>query len=92
MMVLKANSVITYHRNSHGYEVLSWLNAEGKVISTSQSRILKMAECSLETPGVERLENHHELVKKAVILAETEAAKSGGQLGNKASAGTKLTE
>jgi superfamily II DNA or RNA helicase len=80
------DSVIAYHRNSNGYEVLSWLNNEGKVISSGQSRILKMAECSLDTPAVERLENHHELVKKAVQLAETEAAKSGGQLGNKASA------
>ncbi len=80
------DSVITYHRNSHSYEVLSWLNQEGKVISTSQSRILKMAECSLDTPAIERLEKHHEVVKAAVILAETEAANSGGQLGNKASA------
>ncbi len=80
------NTVIAYHKNSNGYEILTWLNSEGKVISTSQSRILKMAECALDTPAVERLENHHELVKKAVMLAETEAAKSGGQLGNKSSA------
>lgn len=82
----ETESVITYHRNSNGYEVLSWINGIGKVISNSQSRILKMAECSIETPAVERLGNHHELVKQAVVLAETEAAKSGGQLGNKASA------
>lgn len=80
------NSVIVYHRNSHGFEVLSWLNEKGEVISTSQSRILKMAECALDTPAIEKLENHHELVKKAVILAENEAAKSGGQLGSKSSA------
>lgn len=80
------NSVITYHRNSHGYEVLSWLNEKGETITTSQSRILKMAECSLDTPAIERLENHHDLVKQAVLLAEKEAAKSGGQLGSKSSA------
>ncbi len=80
------DTLIAYHRNSNGYEILTWLNAEGKVISTSQSRILKMAECSLDTPAVERLENHHDLLKKAVVLAETEAAKSGGQLGNKSGA------
>jgi superfamily II DNA or RNA helicase len=80
------NSVITYHKNSHGYEILTWLNDENKVISNSQSRILKMAECSLHTPAVERLKNHHELVKNAVMLAEKEAAKAGGQLGNRASA------
>ena len=80
------DTVIAYHKNSHGYEMLTWLNAEGNVISTSQSRILKIAECALDTPAVERLANHHDLVKKAVMLAETEAAKSGGQLGNKSSA------
>jgi len=84
--VFENNSVITYHRNSHGYEVLSWLNEKGQVISNSQSRILKMAECSLETPAVEKLENHHDLVKKAVMLAEEEATKSGGQLGSQSSA------
>lgn len=80
------NSVITYHRNSQNYEVLSWLNENGQSISTSQSRILKMAECSLDTPAIEKLEQHHDLVKKAVELAETEAAKTGGQLGNQSSA------
>jgi len=80
------NSVIVYHRNSHGFEVLSWLNEKGEVISTSQSRILKMAECSIDTPAVEKLENHHNLVKKAVEIAENEAKKSGGQLGSQSSA------
>lgn len=80
------NSVITYHRNKHGYELLSWLNEKGESISTSQSRILKMAECMLDTPAINKLENHHELVKKAVKLAEDEAVRSGGQLGSKSSA------
>jgi len=45
-----------------------------------------MAECALDTPAIDKLEQHHELVKKAVELAETEAAKTGGQLGNQSSA------
>ena len=45
-----------------------------------------MAECSLETPAIEKLEIHHELVKQSVLLAEKEAAQSGGQLGSKSSA------
>lgn len=80
------NSVIVYHRNSQGYEVLSWLNDQGKVISTSQSHILKIAECSLDTPAVDKLINHHEIVKKAVEIAEEEAQKTGGHLGSKSSA------
>ncbi|HCI56455.1 MAG TPA: hypothetical protein DFI01_11115 [Bacteroidales bacterium] len=81
-----SNSIITYHRNSRGFEVLTWLDENGSIISTSQSRILKVAECSLDTPAVEKLPNHHELVKQSVMIAEKEAAKSGGQLGSKSSA------
>ena len=80
------NTLIAYHKNSSGYEILTWLNAEGKVISRSQSRILKAAECALDTPAAQRLENHHKLLKKAVVLAEKEAAKTGGQLGSKSGA------
>ncbi len=82
----ETNSVVAYHRTSQGFEMMSWLNNEGKVISTNQSRILKMAECSFDTPAVTKMENHHHLVARAVELAESEAAKYGGQLGNKASA------
>jgi len=80
------NSIITYHRNSNGYEILTWLNDKGQVITNSQSRILKMAECAPDTSAIDKLENHHDLVKKAVMLAEEEASKSGGQLGSKSSA------
>ena len=47
---------------------------------------MKIADCSLDTPAIDKLENHHDLVKRAVLLAENEAAKSGGQLGSKSSA------
>lgn len=82
----KNDSVITYHKNSNGYEVLSWLNSNGEIISNSQAKILKMAECSLNTPPIEKLENHHELVKTALEIGEKEATKLGGQLGNRTSA------
>ena len=76
------NGVITFVRNSFGFEGLTWLDDTGKVISTNQSRILKAAECSIDTPALKRLENHHELVARAVELAEREAAAPGGQLGS----------
>jgi len=83
---IEDDSVITYHQNSNGYEVLSWIEKGGRMISNSQSRILKKAECSIDTAAIEAIEIHHELVKKAVEYAEVEAAKSGGQLGSKSSA------
>lgn len=84
--IIEGEGVITYHRNSHGYEVLTWLGSNGKIISQSQSRILKAAECALDTPALERLENHHQIVEKAIELGEKEAANTGGQLGSKFSA------
>ena len=78
--------VITYSRNSHGMEGLIWLDVKGRVVSRSQSRILKTAACSLNTPALERLDQHHELVARAVEVAEKEAAQTGGQLGSQAGA------
>ncbi len=82
----EGEGVITYSRNSHGMEGLTWLDDKGRVVSRSQSRILKKAACALDTPALERLDYHHDLVARAVELAEKEAAQPGGQLGSQASA------
>jgi superfamily II DNA or RNA helicase len=84
--MMAGEGVITYSRNSHGFEVLTWLDSKGKVISKGQSRILKAAACAMDTPALERLEQHHAIVAQAVQLAEQEASNTGGQLGSKASA------
>lgn len=82
----EGQGVISYHRNSHGFEALTWIGSNGKVISQSQTRILKAAECSIDEPAFERMTNHYELVAECVKLAEKEAADTGGQLGSKSGA------
>src|SRR5205823_4037708 len=42
---------------------------------------LKAAECSADTPALERQENHHDLVRKGVEVVVTEERSVGGQLG-----------
>jgi hypothetical protein len=84
--IVEVPGVIAYHRNSHGFEALTWVDDNGKVVSQSQSRILKAAECSLDTPALPRADNHFELVEKCVEIAEKEASSTGGQLGNKSGA------
>lgn len=42
----EGEGVITYSRSSHGMEGLTWLDDKGRIISRSQSRILKAAACS----------------------------------------------
>jgi len=84
------NGVITYHKNSNGFEVLTWLDEKRKVISQSQARVLKTLECTPETEALEKMEMHHALVAHAVEIGENEAKQAGGQLGSKSSARYKV--
>ena len=47
--------------------------------------ILRTVECQHDTPALTRISNHHEIVKKAVHLINTEDTTSGGALGKKTS-------
>jgi superfamily II DNA or RNA helicase len=79
------NGVITYHKTAAGTDVLTWLDEHGSVRSRSQNRILKILECALDTPALERLENHHLLVERAVEISAQAQKKTGGHLGKKSS-------
>lgn len=79
------NGVITYHQTKAGTDVLTWLDENGNIRSRSQNRILKVLECALDTPHLDRLNNHHILVKKAVEVSENDQRSKGGHLGKKTS-------
>ena len=55
--------------------------SDGNSVTESQFAILKAAECAPDTPALPRLDNHHDLVSKAVELIVTEEKTVGGQLG-----------
>lgn len=75
--------VITYARTAGDFDLLTWLNRDGEFITQSQRRILDALRCSADTPAVPAMENHHELVGKAVELMKTQSQNvSGGILGN----------
>lgn len=77
--------VITYARTSNDFDVLTWLDGNGEVVSQSQKRILQALACSADTPAALPLDNHHELVADAVELAQQESTITniGGMLGNR---------
>lgn len=75
--------VITYAKTRNDFDILTWLDASGNIVSQSQKRILNAMACDSETPAVEPLENHHELVAKAVERLESESITYGGALGNR---------
>ncbi len=66
--------VITYARTYNDFDVLTWEAPDGTVVSNSQKRILQAMACDINTPAVEPIANHHELVSKAVTEIENESA------------------
>ena len=77
----REEGVITYTRTFNDFDVLTWLDKEGNVISQSQKRILQALECKPVAPALPPLENHHELVDDAVELISQENKNMGGALG-----------
>lgn len=76
--------VITYARTANDFDILTWLNRDGEFITQSQKRILDALRCSADTPAVPAIEQHHELVGKAVELMKTQSQSIlGGILGNR---------
>jgi superfamily II DNA or RNA helicase len=71
--------VLVYLKTSAGADALAWVDSAGGRVTDSQYRILKAAECEPGTPAVPRLQDHHNLVEKAVQgLAEEEKTIGGG--------------
>jgi hypothetical protein len=74
-----------YVRTSDDTDMLSWIDTEGNIITQSQLTILKAAFSTAQTQAIERLENHHELVKKGIAVAREQEKKMGGVLGKRSS-------
>ncbi len=73
--------VLVYMRTADGNDALSWIDRDGKSVTESQLTILRAAECTPDTPALERFEEHHELVRKGMELILEEEKNIGGQLG-----------
>ena len=75
--------VITYAKTYNDFDVLTWLDMDGNVVSQSQKRILNALACDADTPALPPHANHHELVAKAVESINNETTSVGGVLGNR---------
>lgn len=86
--------VVTYCRTYNDFDVLTWLAPDGTVMSHSQKRILQAMSCSVDTPAVEPLAPHHELVCQAVEQVEKDTAdpSTAGILGNRFSTRYRLVD
>ena len=75
--------VITYAKTYNDFDVLTWLDVDGNVVSQSQKRILNALACDADTPATHPQGNHHSLVAKAVASINNETTSVGGALGNR---------
>lgn len=82
----KQDGVLLYMKTADDYDALSWIDTTGKIVTESQFEILKAARCEPETPAVERLEHHHDLVRTSAEFIVKESRFVGGQLGRPTSA------
>lgn len=78
-----ADGVITYVKTHNDYDVLSWYNSKGEIISQSQKKILQAMACTADTKAEEPLDNHFDLVKTAVEKIKEETTSVSGILGNR---------
>lgn len=77
------DGVITYVKTQNDYDLLSWYNSNGEIISQSQKKILMALSCNAEEPALEPLDNHFDLVGKAVENTKNENTSVSGILGNR---------
>ncbi|EYB66521.1 hypothetical protein DEIPH_ctg103orf0050 [Deinococcus phoenicis] len=73
--------VLVYTRTPSGYDALAWMDEQGRSVTQSQLRILEAAACAPDTPALERLPEHHDLVQAGVAHIHTEESTAGGQVG-----------
>ena len=72
---------LVYLKSVDGHDALAWIDKSGRSVTESQFTILRTAECALNTPAIDRHEEHHDMVTKGVkLIVETEKS-VGGQLG-----------
>ena len=84
--------VVTYVRTPSGFDMLSWYDKNGDLISQSQKTILKEMNCDITTMAVEPLENHLDLVTKASDSIQVNNTNYSGMLGNRFSTRYRIIE
>ncbi|MDD1465707.1 SWF/SNF helicase family protein, partial [Dolichospermum sp. ST_sed5] len=83
---LDPEGVLMYLRTADGTDALAWINREGKSVTQSQMRILRIARCNRNTPPLKKHPQHHEIVSQGADLILEQQKTTGGQLGSSKSA------
>ena len=81
--VNRGMGVIVYTKTAEDNDVLAWVDTQGDIITQSQYTILKAAFCTPDTLPLNKLGNHHNLVRKALDIICEDEKNTGGSLGKK---------
>lgn len=72
---------LVYVRTPDDNDSLAWIDLAGELVSQSPLAILRAAECKPDETALERIEDHHALVKRAVEHLAEEERTTHGALG-----------
>ena len=87
---IKENGVVVYTKTARDNDIITWIDENKNIVTQSQFEILKAVKCLPNEKPVQRIENHHELVKIGVEHIRKNEDKIGGQLGRRNGARYKI--
>ena len=79
----RPDGVITFCRTYNDFDILSWYDRAGNLVSQSQKRILAAMECGPKEPRLDQMPDHFDLVKKSVADIADDIPSAMGVLGNR---------
>ena len=79
----RPDGVITFCRTYNDFDILSWYDRAGNLVSQSQKKILSAMECTAKEPTLPQMPDHFTLVKKSVDDIGDDVPSAMGVLGNR---------
>lgn len=79
----RPDGVITFCRTYNDFDILSWYDRAGNLVSQSQKKILSAMECTAKEPTLPQMPDHFDLVKKSVDDIGDDVPSAMGVLGNR---------
>ncbi|MCC5943440.1 MAG: NgoFVII family restriction endonuclease [Bernardetiaceae bacterium] len=80
------SGAIVYIKTKNDTDTLAWVDQNYNIVTQSQSQILKAIKCEPDEKPLERIDIHHDLVKKGLDHIRDVEKRVGGQLGKKTGA------
>ncbi|MDR1268498.1 MAG: DEAD/DEAH box helicase, partial [Planctomycetaceae bacterium] len=77
------DGVIVYTKTMNDDNILTWIDREENIVTQSPVEILRAVACDPDTKPLEKLENHHKLLSKALDVIRADDNNRGSSLGKR---------